>query len=122
MSRSAFGARHFGLVWFSGLTWQGERPWEEAVCNATSLDRRVKLLLEQSPCDQHKVCQILSPTDLRDLASDATCRKVVRETWFEKFHRIHRILVDFEEVFLKKFDIDKYSVMHEVEQCKVGKQ
>lgn len=105
---------------FSGLTWQGEHAWAEEVCSAASLDRRVKLLLAQSPCDQHKVCQVLSPTDLWDLARDATCRDAVKTKWFKRFHHIHRILVDFEEVFLKKFDIDKYSVMHEVEQCKVG--
>ena len=110
---------HHGRT-FSGLTWKGEHEWAERVCSQPSLDERVKALLKESPCDQHRVCQVLSPSELRDIGSDSRCRRAVKETWFKRFHAIHKILVDFEEVFVKKFDIDQYSVMHEVKQCKVG--
>ena len=43
--------------------------------------------------------------------------------WWKKFHQIDKMLVDFEYVFINKFDtiVDKYSVKFDVDQCKVRK-
>ncbi|XP_059082273.1 uncharacterized protein LOC131879840 [Tigriopus californicus] len=102
------------------LTIQGELPWAKRVCSASSLDDRVKLLLAESPCKQHKVCQVLSPTDLQRISSDATCLESVRDKWWELFRKINNILIDFEEIFSKKFAIERYSVIHAVEECKAA--
>ena len=65
--------------------------------------------------------QVLSPSDLQRVASDATCLDAVAE-WWRRFHRIDKMLVDFEHVFINKFDtvVDKYSSF-DVDQCKVRK-
>ena len=77
-----------------------------------------KFCSSNHPCNQ----QVLSPQDLQRVASDATCMDAVDE-WWRRFHKIERVLVDFEYVFIRKFDtveaFDKYSVKFDVDQCKV---
>lgn len=95
--------------------------WSNDVCSTYPLDKRVKKMLLASPCDQHRVCQVLSPQDLQQIASDkATCIRNV-DSWWKKFHNISRALLDFDYVFTTSLDIDKYSVSHDinVEECKV---
>ncbi len=85
------------------------------------MDSRVRELLRANPCPRHRVCQVLSPRDLKGVASgDArVCRRTV-EGWWRRFHAIHKALVEFERVFTHKLDIGDFSVMHEVEQCQVS--
>jgi hypothetical protein len=97
----------------------GGPAWARRVCSSSPLDARVKLLLAESPCRQHRVCQVLSPTDLQRVASDATCMEEVKTKWWKLFHRVDKILHEFELGFINKFDIDRYSVEFDVDQCKV---
>jgi hypothetical protein len=48
--------------------------------------------------------------------------EAVKKTWYHRFRELEAMLVDFENAFTTKFDIDEYSVMHEVLKCKVRKQ
>lgn len=95
--------------------------WLRQVCQADQIDKRVSLLLESSPCHLHRVCQVLSPHDLKGIASGDvnTCLRTV-EQWWKKFHNISRALVEFDKIFTTSLDIDQYSVMFDVEECKVG--
>lgn len=93
--------------------------WAKHVCAPRDLDERVRRLLRESPCEQHRVCQVLSPKDLQKIASDSSaCVKRV-ELWWRRFHAISRAILDFELVFTTSLDIDLYSIKYEVEQCKV---
>jgi hypothetical protein len=104
------------------MTVKGESAWEERVCSTSnSLDERVKVLLEALPCPQHRLCQILSPQDLRELARPDRCRQVVRDKWKKLFHKLYLVIRDFSEVFQQKFDIGDYSAaIHENQRCKVS--
>ncbi len=97
--------------------------WVRRVCSRRDLDSRVRELLRANPCPQHQVCQVLSPRDLQGIASGdaAECAATV-ERWWRTFHAIRKALVEFERIFTTRFDIGDFSVMHEVDQCKVGKQ
>lgn len=103
------------------LTVKGEPEWEDRVCATTTLDQRVHVLLEALPCPQHRVCQILSPQDLRELARPDQCRQVARNLWKTKFHRLYLMIRDFSDVLQQKFDIGEYSSVNEQHQqrCKV---
>ena len=95
------------------------KQFAEKLCNATSIDKRVKMLLSTSPCDLHKVCQVLSPQDLQEISSEPlVCKEAVRR-WWKKFHTINKAILDFEKIFTTSLDIDQYSVMFNVQRCKV---
>lgn len=103
------------------LSVKGEPEWEDRVCATTTLDQRVHVLLEALPCPQHRVCQILSPQDLRELARPDQCRQVARNLWKTKFHKLYLMIRDFSDVLQQKFDIGEYSSVNEHHQhwCKV---
>lgn len=42
----------------SVLSFHSGPGWDSRVCSASSLDERVRLLLEGSPCRKHRVCQV----------------------------------------------------------------
>ncbi len=94
--------------------------WVRRVCSRRDLDSRVRELLRANPCPQHQVCQVLSPRDLKGVASgdERECVETV-ERWWRTFHAIRKALVEFERIFTTRLDIGGFSVMHEVEQCKV---
>ena len=104
-------------------TVKGALEWERRVCEETdTLDLRVKELLKALPCPQHKVCQILSPEDLQELAKPPKqCRQKAQDLWKNLFHKLYLIIRDFSDVFQQKFDIGNYSAMHENQRCKVRK-
>ena len=102
------------------LTVKGEPAWEDRVCATRSLDERVGILLEALPCPSHRVCQILSPEVLRRLARPDQCRQVARDLWKNLFHKLYLMIRDFSDVLQQKFDIGKYSTVHQNHRCKVG--
>ncbi len=117
---SSSSSSHGGVQHSSpALSVHGGPSWARRVCSASALDDRVRLLLSESPCRRHRVCQVLSPTDLQRVASDATCMEEVRHKWWKLFHKVDKILVDFEQAFTKKLDSDRYSVKFQVDQCRV---
>jgi hypothetical protein len=109
-----------GIERIHALTINGSKEYSEQVCNARTLDQRVRVLLEASPCKQHRLCQVLSPEDLRSIASDFhACKHTVLHKWWVRFKHIEDILVDFDDVLSEKFSIGGFSVVYDVEQCRV---
>lgn len=100
------------------MTFHGAVEWADRVCNTTTLDERVRLLLEALPCPQHRLCQVLSPSDLVDIARPDKCHDVVHTKWRTLFHKLYVVIRDFSEVFQHKFDIGDYSAMYENQRCK----
>ena len=80
---------------------------------------RVKAILKDSPCLEHRVCQIFPPESLEAIDSDATCHHEVEHNWWLNFHKIQNIIYDFEQSFSEKFDIATYSIMFNVDKCQV---
>jgi len=95
--------------------------WARRACAEPALDARVRALLAASPCVAHRVCQVLSPADLRGIASDApTCIRAA-EHWWRLFHVVSKALVEFDAIFTTSLDIHRFSVMYDVAECKVRK-
>ena len=101
------------------MTPEGASEWLNRVCSANQLDQRVKELLNALiSCPQHKVCQVLSPEELRNLGDDKTCRHEAGRLW-KRFHQIFLVIRDFSDVFQEKFDTADYSVIFNSNQCQV---
>ena len=101
------------------MTPEGASEWLNRVCSANQLDQRVKELLNALiSCPQHKVCQFLSPEELRNLGDDKTCRHEAGRLW-KRFHQIFLVIRDFSDVFQEKFDTADYSVIFNSNQCQV---
>ena len=102
----------------------GVAEWVERVCNKNNLDERVQVLLEALPCPQHKVCQILSPNVLRNLARPPDqCRQEARDLWKNLFHKLFWMIRDFSDVFQQKLDLGQYNFLNDeenIQRCKVG--
>jgi hypothetical protein len=93
--------------------------WLNRVCSAGTLDRRVKELLSALlSCPQHRVCQILSPEELRNLSDNTLCRQQASKL-FLRFKDIFLVIRDFSDVFQEKFDTADYSVIFNSNQCQV---
>ena len=95
----------------NGITKECKEP-------AMTLDQRVKELLRRGlkgVCDDHLVCEILSPVDLQEIGSNniETCITAVKR-WWKVFHRLFVAIRDFGEIFQHKFDINKYSIMYNI--------
>ena len=74
-----------------------------------TLEDRVRKILKQGLkgiCDDHLVCEIFSPQDLRDIGDpdSAKCRTAVNR-WWRKFHRLFISIRNFEEIYQPKFDL-----------------
>ena len=96
--------------------------WSRSVCAAPDLESRARRLLEASPCDRHRTCQVLSPVDLQALArNDEKCFEAAQKFW-RTFHAIKRAIDDFSEIFVTSLDIDRYSVMFDVDRCQVRRK
>ena len=101
------------------MSFQGSMAWIDRVCTSSTLDRRVKELLTALwLCPQHKVCQILSPEELRNLSDDHLCRQEASKLW-HRFRNIFLVIRDFSDVFQEKFDTADYSVIFNSNQCQV---
>ena len=103
------------------MTIKGSLRWIDRVCNASTLDRRVRELLTAIwLCPQHKVCQILSPEELRNLGGDDhLCRYQASKLW-QRFRNIFLVIRDFSDVFQEKFDTADYSVIFNSNQCQAS--
>ena len=95
--------------------------WAQRVCSQATLEARVRLLLSESPCERHRVCQVLSPADLRGVESDErrVCMRRV-EKWWKVFHAVEMAVLDFDKAFITSLDASQYSVMYDVKRCKVS--
>ena len=60
----------------SELSFHKGPGWDRRVCSASSLDERVRLLVEGSPCRKHRVCQVSSWRELVVQVQDARRRLV----------------------------------------------
>ena len=74
-----------------------------------TLEDRVRKILKQGLkgiCDDHLVCEIFSPQDLRNIGDpdSAKCRTAVK-SWWRKFHRLFISIRNFEEIYQPKFDL-----------------
>lgn len=103
------------------MTMHGSMHWIDRVCNASTLDRRVKELLTAVwLCPQHKVCQILSPEELRNLGGNGhQCKHQASKLW-HRFRNIFLVIRDFSDVFQEKFDTADYSVIFNSNQCQAS--
>jgi len=102
------------------MTHHGAIEWMDRVCSANSLDQRVRELLSALwSCPQHRVCQILSPEELRNLSDNKLCRHEASKLW-TRFRNIFLVIRDFSDVFQEKFDTADYSVIFNSNQCQVG--
>jgi len=102
------------------MTLEGMSHWVSEVCSAERLDERVKVLLKAIwLCPHHMVCQVLSPSELKNLGGpDKACRHEAMKLW-DRFHKIFLVIRDFNDVFKPKFDLPDYSVMFNSTQCQV---
>ena len=101
------------------MTLHGATEWVDRVCSANQLDQRVmELLTALEYCPRHKVCQILSPDELRRLSDDNSCRQEAERLW-SRFHKIFLVNRDFSDVFQEKFDTANYSVSFNSSHCQV---
>jgi hypothetical protein len=103
------------------MTLEGMSEWVTEVCSAERLDERVKVLLKAIwLCPHHMVCQVLSPSELKNLGGqDKACRHEAMKLW-DRFHKIFLVIRDFNDVFKPKFDLPDYSVMFNSTQCQVS--
>ena len=91
--------------------------WVKEICNDKdkSLEDRIRRLINgglEGICDDHKICEIFSPEDLQEIASDyATCSTAVKR-WWRVFHRLFSSIRNFEEIYQRKFDSFQNSQEH----------
>ena len=98
------------IAWENEICCNAEQK-KKGLCNREdmTLDDRVRKILKQGLagiCDDHLICEIFSPQDLRNIGdpNSATCRTAVK-SWWKRFHRLFISIRNFEEIYQPKFDL-----------------
>lgn len=97
-------------AWVNEICCNAEQK-KKGICQKEdkTLEDRVRKILKQGLkgiCDDHLVCEIFSPQDLRNIGDpdSATCRTAVK-SWWKRFHRLFISIRNFEEIYQPKFDL-----------------